>query len=150
MSLPLLRVALLIARGSFVAPVERAVNRTAAKTGIWIAFGAIAFLFVLVALVAVSLGAWLALVPRLGEAGAAFAVAGGGLVLALVVLGVAAMLAGRVDAPPAPKPAPAPPPAAAAAQPADPLETFLKAGGINPTVAMAGALLLGFLVGRRR
>ena len=48
MNLPFLRIALMIARGSFVAPVERAVNRTAAKTGIWIAFGAIAFLFVVI------------------------------------------------------------------------------------------------------
>ena len=150
MNLPFLRIALMIARGSFVAPVERAVNRTAAKTGIWIAFGAIAFLFVVVALVAVSLGAYLALVPYLQPAGAAFAVAGGGLVLALVALGVAALLAGRVDAPAAPKAAPAPAPAASAARGDDPLDTLLKTAATNPTVVAAGALLLGFLVGRRR
>ncbi len=149
MNLSFLRIALMIARGSFVAPVERAVNRTAAKTGIWIAFGAIAMLFVMVALVAVSLGAWLALVPVIGEAYAAFAVAGGGLVLALVTLGVAALLAGRVDAPAAPAPAAAPPPAAAPVS-GDPLEAALKSGAVNPLVAIGGALLLGFLVGRRR
>ncbi|MGH2343003.1 hypothetical protein ACRC7T_16150 [Segnochrobactraceae bacterium EtOH-i3] len=151
MNLPFLRIALMIARGSFVAPVERAVNRTAAKTGIWIAFGAIALLFVVVALVAVSLGAYLALVPYLQPAGAAFAVAGGGLVLALIALGVAALLAGRVDAPAdKPAPAPAPAPAASAAQGDDPLDTLLKTAATNPTVVAAGALLLGFLVGRRR
>ena len=150
MSLPLLRIGLMIARGSFVAPVERAVNRTAAKTGIWVAFGAIAFLFVVVALVAVSLGAWLALEPRLGAAGAAFSVAGGGLLFALVALGIGALLAGRVDAPAPARPAPAPAPAATASAGDDPLDTLLKAGAVNPTIVAAGALLLGFLVGRRR